>query len=1100
MGLFHSYSNLIKGGNTYLDLCHFKVLVDNQGWIEATYSNSILKARVKEFVLAPTASSEQSLDILSSNTNTSKETKKTQSTHDDPEFHTQSSKIQCSSLISANRSAPPPLKSSRMSSIDLPIANFSDASRSCCHLPEKTSCIQRKPNTKASSANVDNPIALNTLFYWICGQCTLANVFYKTKCAACGKYKNRLSTLSALLDVAHIATKNATVPEEAIGKIPSGDKPAIPTEIIAAILSPSNVHISAKNRSFNVGDIFYWICAQCTTRNDYRKFKCTTCLKKKTLLSPCSTLLKIADASAKLARTVEEAVNATDLIHRRAIPLPVYSNLLTCAAVIGTKNDQRRCLRAKAGGTIWCTLHSDPLHLENKSANEERSKHVVGADSSSTPSIIINTDLISSSSTVTKHKSSSQFSKIEISAFVKNVLDVFERKVTYSVSNKLSWSISSVEDAMFCQEKRPFPLGMIARRFFPGYGFHDGRIVNVRRSMFFDDETSVERPVFVYRTNYDDGDEEDLMHHEVTSLRQLYDVRNVMSTAPPAAQLPPNTIVELVKGGMVKILENYTPKTSINTTEGGMIRGLFSKNNCPWTRISIDVTELQLNVLRKQVTDFIETSDHAGKFNGIIKGNEDFSLRNGKKALDSNLHYQRNATPSPIFEWPGRSLSDPDERIVSSSPTHFDKSKDEASFMVSPVMWILPYEIDIDKAKESSDVGSNVLNGIDRNCTRSGVAEQKWDPANLSGHCKWDPFGNVVCEICGIDKDDHQILICDECQSGFHMYCVRPVIVNVPTNEWNCSRCSVGLDEETISFSDMIETLKDDLRSVVKFLHLPFQQPSEFYSLYGTELDLFAPTTHSSKRLSTIGTCRKKSTVKVGSLYFPWNVKKNHWTLPLPIPSSCLYVTSLTSMVASMKYCGMTSYIEELVYPNPSVQEDMNNASLDKVEPMSQNNMNIFKEFKHNLKKGILPPVKVVHDKNVGFTVEACINIPRHTLIIEYVGEVTTVERSGETSSDSLMVLLDTGNDKTSLIIDPTKQGNIARFLSGINNRSQFSCRKANIRTRRFELDGKCRVVLFTSKKISCGEKLHYDYNAGVKGKDVVEWAKNGFYDTSNFF
>merc|ERR1712062_952037 len=119
---------------------------------------------------------------------------------------------------------------------------------------------------------------------------------------------------------------------------------------------------------------------------------------------------------------------------------------------------------------------------------------------------------------------------------------------------------------------------------------------------------------------------------------------------------------------------------------------------------------------------------------------------------------------------------------------------------------------------------------------------------------------------------------------------------------------------------------------------------------------------------------------------------------------------------------------------------------------------------------------------------------PRHTLIAEYVGEVTTLERSGETDSDSLMMLLDTGNPKTSLIIDPTRVGNVARFLSGINNLSNKSKRKANVRTRRFAIDGKCLVALFTAKKIDIDYQLYYDYNAGMQGKDEVEWATQGFY------
>jgi len=97
------------------------------------------------------------------------------------------------------------------------------------------------------------------------------------------------------------------------------------------------------------------------------------------------------------------------------------------------------------------------------------------------------------------------------------------------------------------------------------------------------------------------------------------------------------------------------------------------------------------------------------------------------------------------------------------------------------------------------------------------------------------------------------------------------------------------------------------------------------------------------------------------------------------------------------------------------------------------------------------------------------------------------------------MVLLNTDDPKTSLVIDPSKAGNIARFLNGVNNANPRSLRKVNVRSRRFVLDGRCRVALFTSRPVDAGETLCYDYNAGMMGKDAEEWAKNGFYDTSNF-
>jgi hypothetical protein len=75
----------------------------------------------------------------------------------------------------------------------------------------------------------------------------------------------------------------------------------------------------------------------------------------------------------------------------------------------------------------------------------------------------------------------------------------------------------------------------------------------------------------------------------------------------------------------------------------------------------------------------------------------------------------------------------------------------------------------------------------------------------------------------------------------------------------------------------------------------------------------------------------------------------------------------------------------------------------------------------------------------------------------------------------------------------------MARFFSGINNRNLWSKKKANVRTRRFVLDGKCRVVLFTAKDVHPGDILHYDYNAGIEGKSVEAMVRTGFYDTSNF-
>lgn len=105
----------------------------------------------------------------------------------------------------------------------------------------------------------------------------------------------------------------------------------------------------------------------------------------------------------------------------------------------------------------------------------------------------------------------------------------------------------------------------------------------------------------------------------------------------------------------------------------------------------------------------------------------------------------------------------------------------------------------------------------------------------------------------------------------------------------------------------------------------------------------------------------------------------------------------------------MEIYSEKLAY-HRALSASMNNATLDldTVAPLSKKNVQLFLEYKANLKKGVLPPLEVVYDESIGFMVKALVKIKRHTIITEYVGEVTPVDQTGNTSSDSLMNLLQT--------------------------------------------------------------------------------------------
>ncbi|CAG8973472.1 hypothetical protein HYALB_00011067 [Hymenoscyphus albidus] len=48
------------------------------------------------------------------------------------------------------------------------------------------------------------------------------------------------------------------------------------------------------------------------------------------------------------------------------------------------------------------------------------------------------------------------------------------------------------------------------------------------------------------------------------------------------------------------------------------------------------------------------------------------------------------------------------------------------------------------------------------------------------------------CEHCGKNDDMSNLLICESCDHGYHMYCLDPQVTQKPDYDWHCPRCLVG--------------------------------------------------------------------------------------------------------------------------------------------------------------------------------------------------------------------------------------------------------------------------------------------------------------------
>ncbi|KAJ1416476.1 Zinc finger, PHD-type [Sesbania bispinosa] len=54
------------------------------------------------------------------------------------------------------------------------------------------------------------------------------------------------------------------------------------------------------------------------------------------------------------------------------------------------------------------------------------------------------------------------------------------------------------------------------------------------------------------------------------------------------------------------------------------------------------------------------------------------------------------------------------------------------------------------------------------------------------------PWDEGVCKVCGIDRDDDSVLLCDTCDAEYHTYCLNPPLARIPEGNWYCPSCLDG--------------------------------------------------------------------------------------------------------------------------------------------------------------------------------------------------------------------------------------------------------------------------------------------------------------------
>lgn len=55
----------------------------------------------------------------------------------------------------------------------------------------------------------------------------------------------------------------------------------------------------------------------------------------------------------------------------------------------------------------------------------------------------------------------------------------------------------------------------------------------------------------------------------------------------------------------------------------------------------------------------------------------------------------------------------------------------------------------------------------------------------------WRCLDCTVCEGCGMKHDESRLILCDDCDISYHIYCMDPPLEIVPTGTWKCKWCAV---------------------------------------------------------------------------------------------------------------------------------------------------------------------------------------------------------------------------------------------------------------------------------------------------------------------
>uniref|UniRef100_A0A8C5HGZ4 Zinc finger protein DPF3-like n=1 Tax=Gouania willdenowi TaxID=441366 RepID=A0A8C5HGZ4_GOUWI len=67
---------------------------------------------------------------------------------------------------------------------------------------------------------------------------------------------------------------------------------------------------------------------------------------------------------------------------------------------------------------------------------------------------------------------------------------------------------------------------------------------------------------------------------------------------------------------------------------------------------------------------------------------------------------------------------------------------------------------------------------------------------------QWQCIECKSCSLCGTSENDDQLLFCDDCDRGYHMYCLKPQMTQPPEGSWSCHLCLDLLKDKASAYEE----------------------------------------------------------------------------------------------------------------------------------------------------------------------------------------------------------------------------------------------------------------------------------------------------------